>query len=349
MNASSPPLHRSRAVAAAIALACVLVPGASQAFPYTAKRGDTLAGLAERFYGKVEMEKVLVAANGFDDQVPLIAGMRIEVPAVSFHRIAAGESWASLAEAQLGDARRAEALALSNETMPWIPPSKGREIVVPYPLRYEVKRGDSTPSIAYRFLGRRDDALVVDRFNNLRGEPVEPGDVVLVPVVDLVLTDEGKEAAKDSLALIGGEGAGDDHDAQERVERELPALEEEVRKGRYLEAIVHGNQLLGAGTPTDPQLAAIERQLVEAYVALDELELARGACADWRRANPELVLDPIRLSPKILRACTGVAASTAWGAMGADDPAPSASASAVPPVWGPKPPRILPTSDGPTP
>ena len=34
----------------------------ASAFPYTAQRGDTLAEMAERFYGKVEMEKVLVAA-----------------------------------------------------------------------------------------------------------------------------------------------------------------------------------------------------------------------------------------------------------------------------------------------
>lgn len=311
------------------ALAALVTPASTQAFPYTAQRGDTLAGLAERFYGKVEMEKVLVAANGFQDQVPLIAGMRIEVPAVSFHRVAQGESWASLAERDLGDARRAEALALSNETMPWIPPARGREIVIPYPLRYEVKRGDSTPAIAYRFLGRRDDALVVDRFNTLRGEPVEPGDVVLVPITDLVLTDEGKEAARASVALIAGEGAGDDHDAQERIARELPQLEEEVLKGRYVEAVAHGNQLLGSGAPADAQLAAIQRQLVEAYVALDADAQAREACAEWRRADPDVVLDPVRLSPKILRACANAPARPAWGPLGADEP--SASASAGPP------------------
>ena len=35
--------------------------------------------------------------------------------------------------------------------MPWVPPVTGREIVVPYPLRYVVKKGESTLSVAYHF------------------------------------------------------------------------------------------------------------------------------------------------------------------------------------------------------
>lgn len=316
-----------RVVALAVCACLGLGESEASAFPYTAQRGDTLAEMAERFYGRVEMEKVLVAANGFDGDVPMLAGMRIEVPAVSYRHVNAGDTWNGLAETLLGDGRRGEALALSNDTMPWVPPVTGREIVVPYPLRYVVKKGESTLSVAYHFLGKRDLAYVVDRFNALKGEPVEPGDVLIVPVTDLVLTDEGREAARLSLAVVAGEAGGDDRDAQEQASREIPVLKKDVKEGHYLEAISRGNQLVGAGTLTEPDLAAIHRQLLEALVALDADELASDACREWRRNDPDAILDPIELSPKIIRACASADVQRGVGPVGSVFPSSSAMPS----------------------
>src|SRR5690349_18814532 len=123
------------------------------AFPYVAKRGETLAMLSLRFYGRVDKEKVLVTANGLRDGAPVVPGTRLEVPTVSHHRVERGETWESLAELYLGEPKRAEALALGNETMPWLPVESGREIVVPYVLRVVSAPGDSTPSLAYSYLG----------------------------------------------------------------------------------------------------------------------------------------------------------------------------------------------------
>jgi hypothetical protein len=41
-----------------------------------------LAQIAERSYGRVEMEQLLVAANGLDagGGIPIVPGMRLEVP-----------------------------------------------------------------------------------------------------------------------------------------------------------------------------------------------------------------------------------------------------------------------------
>lgn len=304
----------------------------AEAFPYTAQRGDTLADIAERFYGRVEMEKVLVAANGFEGDVPLLPGMRVEIPAVSHYRVVRGQTWGSLADTLLGDGKRGEALALSNDTMPWLAPEPGREIVVPYPLRYVVRGGDSTLSIAYRFLGKRDHAYVIDRYNHLKGEPVEAGDVVLIPVTDLVLTDEGREAARRSQAIVLGEAAGDDADAQERSTRELPLLADEVKKGLYVEAVARANQLLGAGDLADLQMAAIHIALVESYVALDQEHMARMACAEWRRFDPDTLLDPIEFSPKIIKACSSAPIAPHVGAFGKELEDAGTAASARPVV-----------------
>ncbi len=313
------------ALLCAVSLSILLEPAPSHAFSYVAKRNETLAMLSLRFYGRVDRERVLVTANGVRESVALIPGMRLEIPTVTYHRVVQGETWESLAEHYLGEPKRAEALALANETMPWLPVETGREIVVPYVLRVVAGPGDSTPSLAYSYLGHRDDAYMVARFNSLGDRPLKSGDVLLLPITDLALTDEGVDAAKAGLVMLARETAGDVRDAQIKADAELPLLAREVQEGRWIAATVRANQLLGAGPLSDPQSARVNRLLLEAYVALDEHELARGACDDWRRADPDTPLDPIELSPKILRACAGTSAGVRHGAMGEDpEPAPSA-------------------------
>ena len=66
----------------------------AEAFPHVVQPGETLAAIAERTYGKVEMERLLVAANALDagGGISIVPGMRLEVPAVGHHRVLAGET-----------------------------------------------------------------------------------------------------------------------------------------------------------------------------------------------------------------------------------------------------------------
>jgi len=306
------PSHRERSLLIKRALTLTLLfLGAgfvktAEAFPHVVRKGETLAQIAERVYGRVEMEQLLVAANALDagGGLPIAAGMRLEIPALGHHRVSSGETWTSLADALLGSPDRSDVLALSNEAMPWIQPSEGQEIKVPYNLRYVVGTNDSTLTIAYRFLGQRDKAWMLDRYNRLSGEAPRRGDVVLVPLLDLELTAEGKTEAASAFALVRSEGAGRARDAQRHADVELPQLASEVHSGRYVDAIARAGRLLGSGDLSKPQLAQIHQRLVEAYVALDAQGLAETSCLAWRDNDPSVVLDPIELSPKIVRACT---------------------------------------------
>jgi hypothetical protein len=318
----------------ATALALTLAPARhADAFPHVVRSGETLAQIAERVYGRVEMEQILVSANALDAGrgLSIVPGMRLEIPSVGHHRVDAGETWTSLADTLLGHPDRSDMLALANEAKPWIQPTEGQEIRVPYNLRYVAGAGDSTLTVAYRFLGQRDKAWMLDRYNRLGGEPLQRGDVVLVPLTELELTAEGKALAASAGALVRSEGAGRARDAQRRAEVELPQLAADVRNGRYVDAVARSSRLLGSGDLSRTQLAQVHQRLVEAYVALDAQGLAETSCLAWREADPSVVLDPIELSPKIVRACTN--AST----LGAAAPssaipaaAPSASASSAP-------------------
>jgi len=296
---------------ATLAASVALGEEPASAFPHVLMPNETLADVASHAYGRVELEQVLVAANGLDLGGPgaVVPGTRIEVPIVGYHRVSQGDSWEELAARYLGDKKRGEVLARVNEALIWVPPSPGRELLIPYNLRYVVKAGDSTMTIAYRFLGKRDEAYVIDRYNDLGGHPVERGDVLLVPLTDLPLSDAGREEAAEVSGLVRGAKASVTHDAQQLVDTELPELSARLRDGRWLEAVAKGNELLGYGDLADPQLAGIHRVLLEAYVALDSGPLATTACAEWRRADPEAELDPVWISPKMLKACADAAAS----------------------------------------
>ncbi len=280
-------------------------PRSAAAFPHVVQKGETLAALAERYYGRVELEQVLVAENGLalGAGVSVVAGMRLEVPATAHYRVAAGDTWAGLASRLLGDADRADVLAFANDTPPWTNPLDGREIVVPYNLRYVAGAGDSTLTIAYRFLGDREKAWMLDKYNHLSGEPVRRGDMVLVPLADLRLTPEGRAAAEQSYALVRSEGAGEGRRAQQRVEAEMPVLLGDLRGGRYVEVIARGNRLLGYGELAREQRALLYRALIEAYVAFDAWGSAETACAAYFDSAPDAELDPIETSPKVIRAC----------------------------------------------
>jgi hypothetical protein len=229
------------------------------------------------------------------------------VPALGHRRVNAGETWAALALELLGDERRSDVLALANGSMPWLTPADGQEIVVPYNLRVVAGGNDSLLTIAYRYLGERDKAWMLDGYNHRKGEPVRRGDVVLVPLSDLALTTEGKVEAASAGALVRTEALGKAREAQLRAEAELPQLAGEVRGGRWADAIARGNRLLGYGDLTRSEVASIQRALTEAYVALDAMGLAETACTAWREADATAALDPVELSPKILRACVSAA------------------------------------------
>ena len=289
------------------ALFVLVAPATVVAFPHVVRRGETLAQIAEKMYGRIEMEQVLVAANGLDvgGGVPVIAGMRLEIPAVGHHRVVAGETWLGLALELLGDDQRFDVLAMANASMPWLTPADGQEIIIPYNLRVVVSPGDSLLTIAYRYLGERDKAWVLDRYNHLKGEAVRRGDVMLVPLVNLSLTDAGRRELARGGALACSEGGGMAREAQHRADAELPLLASDVRSGRWIDAISRGNRILGYGQLTVPEIVLVQKALTAAYAAVDAVGLAATACGAWRQADATAVLDPVELSPKILRACLG--------------------------------------------
>ncbi len=293
----------SAALGLVLALAAPERP--ARAFTHVVSQGETLASIAERFYGRIQDERLLVAANFLDARggTPIVRGMRLEVPALEHRRIVQGDSWEALATELLGAPSRADVLSMANGSNPWLTPEVGAEIIVPYNLRVAVAEGEQLVTIAYRHLGNMNKAWVLDRYNGLDGRAVERGDVLLVPLTELTLTDAGKEAAAAAAGAACSEAGGRARTLQQRVGSELPALVADVRAGRYAEAVTRGTRFLASASLTEPQIALVQEQLTKAYVALDAVGLAAAACKEWRKRDRGATLDPALTSPKVVRAC----------------------------------------------
>ncbi|MDP8999066.1 MAG: LysM peptidoglycan-binding domain-containing protein [Myxococcota bacterium] len=277
-----------------------------RAFTHIVKPGEGLAQIAERVYGESKLEMVLVGANALDVQGgSLISpGMRLEIPAPGHHTVAQGETWAELAISWIGtaDTARTDLLARTNKGVPWVPPVEGQEIEIPALITYIAGDGETVNSIAQRFWRNAYRGWELNTYNRRDGISVRRGEVVLVPMPGLRLTEAGKAEARAAAERDGASG-GMAFEQQRRADAELPQLLAELRYGRYVEAVGRGNRLIGAGALTHPQLAIVQRVLLEAYVALDARAAAAAACAAWKSHEPHPVLDPVRVSPKIRAAC----------------------------------------------
>ena len=288
-----------------VALQLTSVATDAKAFMHRVAAGDTLASIAEKYYGRIQYERLLVAANFLDARggTPILRGMRLEVPALEHRKVAQGDTWETLAADLLGSPSRADVLSMANDSSPWLAPEAGSEIAVPYNLRVVVAEGEQITQVAYRHLGDMNKAWMLDRYNGLDGRKLARGDVLLVPLTDLPLTAAGREAVTQALGSTGSEAMGLGKKTQKKIAQEIPALVADVRAGRYVDAVTRGTRFVATGMLTEPQLALVHQKLTEAYVALDAVGLATASCAEWRKRDPAARLDPALHSPKIIAAC----------------------------------------------
>jgi LysM repeat protein len=275
---------------------------ADRNFTHVVRAGETLASIAQRYYGDPRRENVLVAENGLTTQggAAIVVGMRLTVPWVSYHRVTAGETWARIAEQYYGDARRAFVLIEANQGSSGEQPDDGAELVVPYPLRHVAGQGDNMPRLAKLYYGSSDQGRKLRRFNRVRGNRLDRGRIVLVPLADLRLSDEGRRLVEEETGRAPPAGA--TRALQQRIDERLPHLAEHVRHGRYAEAVALANRLLGTGALTGNQIVTIQRVLGTAFVALGRADLAENAFRAALDRQPDLVLDTLRTSPTVMAA-----------------------------------------------
>jgi LysM repeat protein len=288
-----------------LVLAALGCARSSRAYTHIVKPGETLAQIAGRVYGDARRESVLAGANALDVQggSAIVPGMRLEIPAPGHHTISAGDTWRGLALAWLGDTARADVLARLNHGVAWVDPPIGQAVEIPAVVAHIAADGDSSASLAARYWGDANRGWEINAFNGRREAPLRRGEIVLVWLADVTLTEAGQAEATAAGTRATTETDTARLDVQRRADAELPGLVEDVRRGRYVAAIARGNRIVGSGPLTKPELATLYRALLEAYVAVGAAEEAGAACSAWRANEPIPRLDPTTTSPKVRAAC----------------------------------------------
>jgi hypothetical protein len=270
---------------------------------HVVRPGETLASIAELYYGDPQRESVLLAENGLgeDGGSPIVVGLRLMIPTVSYHRAVEGETWADLATRYYGDPQRAFALVEANgKKTVGDRPDSGAELIIPYPLRVVIGAGDTLRKVTKTFYRSPAAMLTIRRFNQGARARLIRGEILLLPLPDLVLSAQGRklaEAQAESPTSSGGEL----RRKQVEIDERLPELREHVRFGRYADAIALGNRLIGGGDLTGSQTETVHRELGIAFVALGRDDLAKNAFRAWLGQQPDAEFDSVRTSPKVLR------------------------------------------------
>jgi LysM domain len=287
---------------------CVLASARASnaaAYSHIVRPGETLADIAGRVYGDAKKESLLAGANALDvgGGSAIVAGMRLEIPAPLHHRVTLGETWASLALAWLGNGSRADVLARANGAVPWIQPEVNLQIEIPAVVAHFAAESDTSTSVAARYWGDGNRGWELNTFNGRSEAPMHRGDIILVPLPGLTLTQAGMSEALAALSLSRSEVSRAGLVAQRQADTELPLLASDLHDGRYVGVVARANRILGSGELTHSRLKAVYLALLEAYVALAAPDQAKEVCEALRTNDKNVVLDPTTTSPKVRAAC----------------------------------------------
>ncbi|MCC6999434.1 MAG: LysM peptidoglycan-binding domain-containing protein [Deltaproteobacteria bacterium] len=264
---------------------------------HTLQAGDTAELLAAEYYGNRQLAVFILAANGISHEQKLKVGMKLRIPTSWKYTVQAGDTLGALAQAELGDARRASYLGDVNGLASGAVLVTGAELSMPFHLRHVTAGVESYKDIARAYYGDPRKADLLKQYNFKSGASEGPNTELLIPI-EFVRVRPSKLPVEDpAVAAAEAERL---KDAAARVASALELARTRLRDGRFEDVIsTLSLKLLSETDPGEAELAEIQWLLGNAHVALGQRTLAIEAFREVRARRPKMKLDPALISPKV--------------------------------------------------
>lgn len=280
------------------ALVLLLLPHSAQAqrVMHRVRFGETLAGISQLYYGTEKHAAIIALANNGDPQQQPKPGDHIRVPTAWVHTVRANTTLNALAKELLGDSRRGPVLRHFNRRIRRNRVRAKTKVVVPFTLAHTVTPSDTPADLARQFYGSPQQAKLLLSHNLLSAPQLKPGSTIDIPIGHVRITPQRMET------LINARLLGVHQNVDQQGREALQEANALLRGGDYWSVGLRLVKLLGQQISSDAYLAEVYKLLAISYVALDHSKIAVKAFREALLHQPDLSLDPVTTSPKVIRA-----------------------------------------------
>jgi LysM repeat protein len=266
---------------------------------YRVQKGDTLDILAAEFYADRNDAIFIMVENKMQHPRKLNPGERLRIPVTREIRTEKGDTFESLAQRYLGDAKRAPFLADFNHRSVEESLATGTELTIPFHVTHTAAATESLASISAAYFGNSKHADELARYNALDKTSLDKGESIEIPILTVHVRDA-------KLPPLDTESQARDKQRKEAIalaQTALPIARTAWLQGdfgRVKEALA---QLADKSDFLDTDTAVeVDVLLGKAHVAFDDTPLAVAAFARVLARKPRYELSPNHDSPKVLEA-----------------------------------------------
>jgi LysM repeat protein len=290
-----------------IAIAALLAAGAparaqdaaNETLSYRVRANDSLEVIAAEYYGDRNHAIFIMVENRILHPRPLRPGERLRIPTTRPITTAKGDTFESLANTYLGDARRAVFLADFNNMSAEDTLATGTPLTIPFHVMHTAAASETLNSISLAFFGDGKQADLIKRYNFLDKTALDKGESIAVPIFNVRVRatklppiDTDSKARRDHQRKIAADvAAALPHARTAWAQGDFDAVKTVLEK--------FGDEIEFLDTPAAVEVCLL---LGKSHLADDDNAYALEKFSQVLNRKPRHSLNPYRDSPKVIAA-----------------------------------------------